>query len=143
MPAVRSRGTATPATDYHRESSAVAIAHRVEPAHGLDFRIPWRRQQPVDNPLIRVRGIVGQKRLHLGRRRWNPGKVQRDSPEQGPPIRFRRRREPLSQQTFGMNASIGLRIGKFPAVTPGTGGRFTGSYDQCFSYAALRPPSGG
>ncbi len=79
---------------------AIGVAGVVEPLHGHPLAIARTRQQPIHDLLIRIRGRVRQKRLHLGRRRRQARQVERHTTNQCRAIGLGR-----GFQLFGFQAS--------------------------------------
>ena len=78
----------------------IAIARCFHPAEGHALGISRRRQQPVDDFLVRARGFVVQERMHFDRRGRQTGQIERDTPDQRAPVGFGRMLQPLVLQTF-------------------------------------------
>jgi hypothetical protein len=53
------------------------------------------REQPIDQRFVGSFGTVGEKSGDLRGRGWQTSEVERESPDQAPPIRFGGRREAL------------------------------------------------
>ena len=92
------------------EAVRLGVAHHVEPVLRPAFAVVRRRQQPIDELLIRIGCVIVDERIDLLRRRRQPGKVEGD----------RRRmsvarsasgagRSPLARRRSRMNASTPLR----------------------------------
>ena len=60
----------------------VGVASRVEPGESEVLAESRRRQQSVDGLFISLRRVVAQKRVELVDRRWQPGQVERHSPQE-------------------------------------------------------------
>ena len=77
----------------------VRVAGGVEPLHRHPLAVARRAEQPVDRPLVGVRGVVVEERGQLARRRRQPRQVERRPAQQRRPVGLRRRREALSLET--------------------------------------------
>jgi len=71
------------------EACRIGIADQVQPVAAPSFAIPRRREQPVDQLLVRVRRFVINELLHLLRRRRKPVQVYVCAARQCPAIGFR------------------------------------------------------
>ena len=72
----------------------VGVASHVEPVAAPAFPVAWRREEPVDEPLVRVGRLVGEEGPHLLRGGRKAGQVERGAPDERPPRRGRSRPEP-------------------------------------------------
>ena len=72
-------------------ADAVRITHQVEPPHGHPLAEFRRAQQPVDDIFVRLLARIGQKRVHLRRRRRQTGQIEAKPSQQCHPIRLGRR----------------------------------------------------
>ena len=102
-------------------SAAVGIANHVEPVDGHPLAIVRRGQQPIDEPFVRGRRMIGREGVDIGQRGGSPvrSKFSRRSSVRGSASGEGRR--PCSSCMAAMKESIGLRTQGdcFPAGTRG------------------------
>ncbi len=76
----------------------VGVAGQVEPHPRPVLAERVLRQQAVHHFLVGVGALVGDERVHLGRRRRQAGQVERDAANERFPVRFGRMRQALALQ---------------------------------------------
>jgi hypothetical protein len=80
------------------QAVGVAVAGEVEPEARHVFAVAGRRQEPVDELLVRVRRGVGDEGLDFGRRRGQAAEVERHAAGEGRPVRSGDGRRPSSSR---------------------------------------------
>ena len=114
----------------------VGVAGQVEPLARPMLAVGGRCQQPIDQPLVGVRAVVGDKRVDLLERRRQADQIERQPADQAMAIGLRlRAASPACSSRASTKWSIALRHHS-GRDTFGSGGRCGGSYDQCREYSA-------
>ena len=109
---------------------AVGIAGHVEPVPRPAFAVVARVQQPIDEALVGIGGLVGHERLDLLGGRRQAEQVERTPGGSGSADRPRgRTSRPLASRAARRKASIGVRT-ESGCPTSGTSGRRMGWNDQ-------------
>ncbi len=83
----------------------VGVARGVEPVERHPFAVTRRRQQLVDDALVRARRCVGEEGINLTRSRRQTGEVEAHAPKQSLPVRARRGLQPGPLQ-LGQDESV-------------------------------------
>lgn len=80
------------------EAMRVAVAGHVEPMTGHLLAVPRAGEKPVHEFLVGVGSRIGEKRIHVGRRRGQAGEREAQTSNQGGPVGGRVDRQTLDSQ---------------------------------------------